>query len=127
MMHRQVIKHHNVFGLQLRDQSMTDIRIKDHRINGTFNREWREQSAHTQTPDQRDSPAVIARHALIDSRASRRTPIGSGHRQMKARFVGKDETATIQASDPLTKSLSVGFDPFGCRKTFFYAADPTSG
>ncbi len=65
MMHWQVIQHHNVFGLQLRDQSLINISIKDHRINGAFKREWREQSAQTQTPDQRDSPSLIARHALL--------------------------------------------------------------
>jgi hypothetical protein len=31
---------------------------------------------------------------------------------MKACFVGKDETATIQAGDSATKGLPVGFDSF---------------
>jgi len=69
---------------------------------------------------------MIARHALVDSFASRRPPVSSGHRQMKARFVGKDETATIQARDSATKSLTVGFDPFGCGKAFFYEAGRVS-
>jgi hypothetical protein len=126
LMHRQVIKQHNVFGAQLRAERLTNIRIKDHRINCTFNREWREQAAQTHTPDQSHALAVIARHALVDSFATRRSPIGSGQGQMKACFVGKDKTATIQARDSLTKGLPVGFDPFGSRKAFFYEADPTS-
>ncbi len=122
LMHRQVVEQHNVFGAQLRDQRMTDIRIKDQRVNRTFNREGREQSAQAQTPDQSHCFAVIARHALVDSPPSRRPPVSSGHRQMKACFVGKDETATIQARDSATKSLTVGFDPLRGGEAFFYEA-----
>jgi hypothetical protein len=42
---------------------------------------------------------------------------------MKACFVGKDETATIQAGDSATKGLPVGFDSFRSRKTFTRQAE----
>jgi hypothetical protein len=126
LMHRQVIKQHDVFGAQLRDQSVTDIRIKDHRINRTFNREWCEQPAQTQTPDQSHCFAMIARHALVDSLSTRCTTIGSGQGQMKACFVGKDKTAAIQASDSATKGSPVGCDPLRSSKAFFYEAGRAS-
>jgi hypothetical protein len=125
LMHRQVIKQHNVFGTQLRDQRMTDIRIKNHSVNCTFNREWGEQSTQTQTSDQSHCFAVVARHALIDSCAARRASRGSSQGQMKACFVGKDKTATIQARDSATKSLPVGFDSFGSGKAFFVRGRPS--
>ena len=70
---------------------------------------------------------MIARHALIDSLSTRRPSVGSGHRQMKARFVGKDQAATIQPGDPAAESLPVGFDPLRSREAFFYAAAQASG
>jgi hypothetical protein len=126
LMYRQVIKQHDVFGAQLRDQSVTDIRIKDHRINRTFNRERREQPAQTQTPGQSHCFAMITRHALVDSLSTRRTSIGSGQGQMKACFVGEDKTATIQAGNSAPKGLPVGLDPLRSSKAFFYEVDPTS-
>jgi hypothetical protein len=44
---------------------------------------------------------------------------------MKARFVGEDQAATIQASHPATEFLSVGFDPLRSRKAFFLRGRPS--
>ena len=127
LMNRQIIQEQNIFRAQVRDQHPTDIRIKDHRINRAFKTERGEQATQAQRPDQRHPFAMIARHALVDSPPTRRAPIRSGHRQMKARFVGEDQTAAIQPGDPATESLPVGFDPLRRRKAFFYAADRVSG
>lgn len=121
-MHRQIVQKQNIRGAQLRAEHLFDIRIKDQSIHRTLNAQWRKQPAQTQTPDQGHGLAMIARHSLADSLATRRTPVGSGQGQMKASFVREDQAATIQASHPPTESLPVGFDSFGCPEAFFYAA-----
>jgi len=125
LVYRQIIQEHNIRGTQLRNQHLIDIRIKGYSINRALKTERRKQSAQTQTSDQSHSFAMIARHALIDSFATRRTPISSGQGQMKACFVGEDQTATIQAGNSAAKALSVGFDPLRSSKAFFYEAART--
>jgi len=102
-MNRQIIQQHNIVGLHLWHKQLVNAGVKNGSVNGSLHAQRGDDTLQPHRTNNRQIQATVAWNRLHRSFTFFSAPVKSGQRQMKAGFINKNKSLSLELSNFLAE------------------------
>jgi hypothetical protein len=120
LVHREIVEHDDIAGLERRDQDLFDVGEKTRTIDRPIKHGWRPESLEAERRDHRMRLPVAAGGVIGEPRAARAPAVATQQIGRDAAFIEKDVPPPVAERQPLTPAAPRSRD---VRATLFVGVD----